>query len=255
MSQDLARARGNIEAMRRGHLCWTLFALIVSACGRPGEHAQPLARPAASPLTVYTGGPPLAAIAERIPCPRWYTQPHQQWRCVDADLDGVPDRRDRCPEEAEVFNAVEDDDGCPDAGESLVVIDEARGMVELKRRIEFASGKANIAPESLVVLEHVAAVLRVYDRIALLEIAAHDWPREERYGLRITDARARAVRDVLVDRGVDPQRLQAVGYGEDQPIVPNRTAEGRRQNQRIELRIRRHALAPGATPRPTPGDR
>ena len=49
--------------------------------------------------------------------------------------------------------------------------------------------------------------------------------------------RAEAVRDYLVQRGVDPSQLQAVGYGQQQPMEPNATPEGQFQNRRIEFEV------------------
>jgi OOP family OmpA-OmpF porin len=56
--------------------------------------------------------------------------------------------------------------------------------------------------------------------------------------MRLSEARADAVRDWLIEHGIEPERLTAVGLGPDNPIAPNDTREGRAQNRRIEfLRI------------------
>ena len=52
---------------------------------------------------------------------------------------------------------------------------------------------------------------------------------------RLSQRRADAVRNWLVDNGIDADRLTAVGYGEDQPIADNSTEEGRTANRRIEF--------------------
>ena len=54
--------------------------------------------------------------------------------------------------------------------------------------------------------------------------------------MRLSQGRAEAVLAYLARRGVDPSRMTAVGYGPDQPIATNTTAEGRRQNRRVELK-------------------
>ena len=55
--------------------------------------------------------------------------------------------------------------------------------------------------------------------------------------LRLSDARANAVRDYLIRRNVDPDRMIAKGYGESVKIADNRTKAGRRQNRRVEFVI------------------
>jgi OOP family OmpA-OmpF porin len=53
--------------------------------------------------------------------------------------------------------------------------------------------------------------------------------------MTLSQARAEAVRDYLMKRGVEASRLQAVGYGRDRPADRNNTQEGRAKNRRVEL--------------------
>ncbi|RMF59783.1 MAG: OmpA family protein, partial [Bacteroidetes bacterium] len=58
------------------------------------------------------------------------------------------------------------------------------------------------------------------------------------YNLRLSQARAEAVRAYLIERfGIAPERLVARGYGESQPIADNVTATGRTLNRRVEFRV------------------
>jgi outer membrane protein OmpA-like peptidoglycan-associated protein len=50
----------------------------------------------------------------------------------------------------------------------------------------------------------------------------------------LSEARAKSVRDYLMARGIDGSRIEAVGYGDQQPVASNDTEEGRQQNRRIE---------------------
>jgi len=69
-----------------------------------------------------------------------------------------------------------------------------------------------------------------------VEIGGHtDSDGPESANQRISQARAETVRDALVDRGVDPAYLTAVGYGESEPVAPNDTSENKALNRRIEL--------------------
>jgi outer membrane protein OmpA-like peptidoglycan-associated protein len=57
------------------------------------------------------------------------------------------------------------------------------------------------------------------------------------YNLNLSEKRAQAVINYLVDKGVDPKRFIAKGFGESQPAVPNTTSEGRQKNRRVELNL------------------
>ena len=54
---------------------------------------------------------------------------------------------------------------------------------------------------------------------------------------KLSEGRANAVRDDLIERGVAPERIEAIGYGESRPIDTNDTEEGRQNNRRVEIEI------------------
>jgi outer membrane protein OmpA-like peptidoglycan-associated protein len=102
-------------------------------------------------------------------------------------------------------------------------------------RIEFDGGKADLASDSLGLLDRVAAVL---DRCpdTPVEIGAHtDSEGSTSKNRDLSQARADAVLEYLVGAGIRRERLTAVGYGESKPIADNSTASGRAQNRRIEF--------------------
>ena len=55
--------------------------------------------------------------------------------------------------------------------------------------------------------------------------------------MTLSDKRAAAVRQYLIDKGVDDSRLQSIGYGETKPVATNKTAKGRAQNRRVEFTV------------------
>ena len=57
------------------------------------------------------------------------------------------------------------------------------------------------------------------------------------YNLRLSDARANAVREAIVERGTDADRVSSIGYGESKPIASNRSRRGRAANRRVEFKI------------------
>lgn len=122
---------------------------------------------------------------------------------------------------------------------------DARGACEAafaaviaNNELTFADGSAAITRESGVALDKIMAVAARCDEGLAFELAGHTDDRGERaVNLGISEGRARAVLDYMVDRGFDASRLSAVGYGPDRPVQSNATAAGRAANRRIEIRV------------------
>jgi outer membrane protein OmpA-like peptidoglycan-associated protein len=150
----------------------------------------------------------------------------------DTDKDGIPDRVDVCPDEP----GVKDERGCAKKYKMVVV---KKDKVEIKKQIKFASGSAKIiGKESFAVLDDVAQVLSDMPTIKKMRIEGHtDSLGKDLANLKMSQARADSVMAQLIKRGVDPGRLEAVGYGEEKPIATNGTAKGRAENRRTEFNI------------------
>jgi outer membrane protein OmpA-like peptidoglycan-associated protein len=89
-----------------------------------------------------------------------------------------------------------------------------------------------------IILEPLLAMLQA-DRALHVDVEGNaDWVGSDAYNLRLSRRRAQAVVEWLVAHGIARERLNAVGYGERQPIASNRTAEGRAQNRRVEVHRR-----------------
>lgn len=103
--------------------------------------------------------------------------------------------------------------------------------------IDFESSSAELDPSSLPLLDDLVVVV-IQCGEARIEIAGHtdaSGPREE--NLELSLRRAEAVKAHMLAAGVASDRLIAIGYGPDQPLVDNATPEGRARNRRIELRV------------------
>ncbi|MBN1447512.1 MAG: OmpA family protein [Bacteroidetes bacterium] len=88
-------------------------------------------------------------------------------------------------------------------------------------------------------LRNILAMLRNYENIHI-EIRGHtDYIGSDEYNIALSDARARAVKNYLVNRGVEADRITTRGMGKSQPIAPNDTELGRRLNRRTEIVITR----------------
>lgn len=152
--------------------------------------------------------------------------------CPDGDGDGVPDGRDACPTELETVNGYEDEDGCPD--EIPAEVKRFTGTIE---GIRFASGNAVIRPGSFATLNAVVKVLNDYPALRL-EIDGHtDDTGDRERNLKLSEARAQAVKNYLVKKGIEESRLVAIGFGPDRPLDTNKTASGRARNRRIEFKL------------------
>ena len=111
------------------------------------------------------------------------------------------------------------------------------GQVLSFNNIYFDSGSANIKPESFGILDNVAQTLIANQGVAV-RIAGHtDSDGSASYNQGLSERRANAVRDYLVNKGVPMNTLSTVGYGEEQPVVPNTSASNKAQNRRIEFTV------------------
>lgn len=122
--------------------------------------------------------------------------------------------------------------------QALSVICEARASEDLVLRgVTFKTNSAVITPTSKLVLDSAVAYLKARPNAAA-EVRGHtDSVGNDEANMRLSKARAEAVRDYLIAGGIDAGRLTANGYGETEHIAPNDTPAGREQNRRVTLRI------------------
>ncbi len=104
--------------------------------------------------------------------------------------------------------------------------------------VQFEISSSTLTPASRDYLDKVAAHMQEQPHIGL-SIEGHT-DSQDRLGKNqsLSEARARAVLDYLVSKGVASTRMASAGFGGSQPIADNETAEGRAKNRRIEFEIR-----------------
>jgi OOP family OmpA-OmpF porin len=160
-------------------------------------------------------------VAERQGCPD-----------PDRDGDGIVDRLDKCPDEF----GVAEEQGCPKKYKTVVI---KKDRIEISQQIKFKTGSHQIiGRDSEQVLDDVAAALNDNPRIRKVRIEGHtDSVGNDAANLRLSQRRADAVMAALIKRKVDPGRLEAVGFGEANPIASNNSASGRAENRRTEFNI------------------
>ncbi|MFN7119229.1 MAG: OmpA family protein, partial [Saprospiraceae bacterium] len=101
----------------------------------------------------------------------------------------------------------------------------------------FEADKAVIMQNSFTVLDDLYNFLNRNPDV-VVEIGGHtNGLASENYANKLSSDRAKAIYEYLVKKGIDKDRLQFKGYGKRNPIATNNTAEGRRKNQRVEVKI------------------
>lgn len=124
------------------------------------------------------------------------------------------------------------------------VKEEPRGMViTLSGSVLFASGKADLLTEARTRLNQVADVLLTTHERNLVVEGHTDSQGSDSYNMDLSQRRADAVRDYLVQREYQADRIEAHGLGEGQPVADNGNAEGRANNRRVEIIIQRESHA------------
>jgi OOP family OmpA-OmpF porin len=100
--------------------------------------------------------------------------------------------------------------------------------------VTFDTGKATIRPESFPRLDSVVEFM-AHKKSARIEISGHtDNVGNPKANKALSEKRAKACAEYLISKGIDGGRIEAVGFGDELPIAPNTTEEGRQQNRRIE---------------------
>ncbi|HYI03170.1 OmpA family protein [Hyalangium sp.] len=165
--------------------------------------------------------PDLAGPVERQGCPE-----------SDLDKDNIPNVFDTCANEP----GPAENRGCP--AHEVPLVELKRTRIELSDKVYFVPGQPRILERSFEVLNWVAKVMREHPDLPLVIVGGHTDNRGNAIdNLRLSQVRAEAVRQYLIQRGVPAERLQAKGYGQERPIASNSTSIGREINRRIEFTI------------------
>ncbi len=184
--------------------------------------------------------------------------------CPDPDLDhdGVANAQDQCVNIPAGPTPDNDRPGCPNP-RPLAFIE--RDQIRITRQVHFDTNRWSIetsdpvlSRENHEVLDDVVSILRFHSAIQRLEVQGHTDDRcvacpggPRRYNFTLSENRAQAIQQYLVEHGVDPARLTARGYGQSRPVQPNTTEAGRQANRRVQFQIL-EANWPSPPPPPTP---
>lgn len=135
-----------------------------------------------------------------------------------------------------------------DTGEMQVQVGERGVMIELGEDVLFTSASASLANQTVPALDALASILAEMPYTVWIEGHTDNTPISTTAfpsNWELSTARATAVTRYLIEHGITPQRLRAVGYGDTQPRSNNDTADGRTHNRRVVFRVE---MPPPATP-------
>jgi outer membrane protein OmpA-like peptidoglycan-associated protein len=147
----------------------------------------------------------------------------------DTDNDGVNDEEDKCPNEVGDSSNF----GCPIIDSSTV-----HKVNAAAKNIFFASSKGIFLSASNAPLQKIVKILNE-NPVYKVEINGYTDSREGHGNQQLlSEERANAVKDYLVKKGIDADRITTKGYGSENPIADNNTVIGRGKNRRVEIQLK-----------------
>ncbi len=111
-------------------------------------------------------------------------------------------------------------------------------LVHFASDILFDVNSSTLSGGSRSTLDQVAGVLGEFPKTAVIVQGHTDSTGSDAHNQALSERRAASVVSYLAGRGVDPARMQALGYGESQPVADNATPDGRRLNRRVNILLK-----------------
>jgi outer membrane protein OmpA-like peptidoglycan-associated protein len=145
-------------------------------------------------------------------------------------------------------NATADIGQGDDNPEVLIYLEKAREVMFDKKSIKvgqaiqlnnilFDQGKADLRLESKAELDKIVSFLRE-NSTAEIELSGHTSSEgDPAFNRSLSYRRVKSCKDYIVEKGIDPGRIIAIGYGPDRPVAPNDTEDNRAKNRRVEMRV------------------
>lgn len=139
---------------------------------------------------------------------------------IDSDHDGVPNYLDKCPNTPK--GVVVDKNGCP---------------MTYNFDITFDNNSAVIKPQFMDRINKFAEFLKKNPAYKAEIQGYTDSKGSAAYNKKLSEKRAKAVYEALINEGISKDRLTYKGYGEENPVASNDTAEGRAKNRRVVAKL------------------
>ncbi len=147
---------------------------------------------------------------------------------IDTDKDGVADKDDKCPT---VFGTAKNN-GCPEVTEETIKKLNAYG-----KTILFDSGKSTFKEQSFEVLKSIGAILKEFPTSNFMIEGHTDSAGKLAANQILSENRAAAVKNFLIQEGISSDRLKSTGFGPSKPIDSNKTVMGKANNRRVEVSL------------------
>jgi len=161
--------------------------------------------------------PTVAGVARYNGCP-----------VPDTDNDGLNDEEDKCPTVA----GIKENNGCPEIKQEII-----EKVNFAARRIQFEKAKAVLLPASLKVLDDVAEIFK-QNLDLKLSIEGHTSSEgSQETNMKLSRERADVVKDYLISKGIDRNRLRAEGFGPNKPLNEGKSPAEMALNRRVELKL------------------
>ena len=175
--------------------------------------------------------------------------------CPDRDGDGVPDKDDACPDQAgpaenkgcpwpdaDGDGVLDKDDKCPNIvgpaenyGCPIVTPEVEKQITDLARAIYFNTGKATFTDETSIRMEQISVIVNQYKSLQFTVEGHTDNTGSKKINDALSQKRAEAVMNYLVEKGFPTDKISAKGFGSAHPIGDNKTRQGRQENRRVEV--------------------
>jgi len=127
--------------------------------------------------------------------------------------------------------------------QNTTIKETERGLViSLGAKVLFDTDKYNLKSGAIKTLTEVANLLKKYPDNNISIEGHTDWVGPIEYNQKLSENRAKSVKNFLVRQGVPAGKIQTVGYGKLRPIASNETPEGREQNRRVEIVVLNNAI-------------
>ena len=120
--------------------------------------------------------------------------------------------------------------------------DTARGLIANMSDVLFKSGSFELLAGARERLAKISGIVLAYPSLHLQVEGHTDSVGGDEYNQNLSEHRAEAVRDYLVQQGISAASMEAKGFGKTEPIASNETPEGRQQNRRVELVLSGEAI-------------
>ncbi|MFT5754371.1 MAG: OOP family OmpA-OmpF porin [Flavobacterium sp.] len=146
----------------------------------------------------------------------------------DTDGDGVADKDDKCP----TVKGTVANNGCPEVTEATM-----KQLNAYAKTILFDSGKASFQKQTYAVLVSITDILKEYPNSRFLIEGHTDSDGSMEMNQTLSENRAHAVENYLIENGIAASRLEHTGFGETKPIDTNKTSKGKANNRRVEVSL------------------